>query len=301
MAHFNSLSLRDDEFSPAPAKGTARILLAGSSQLTGPGLAQNGTPVELFEKLLRQRFKPGKKFRKVEVINGGMEAYYPTRITILAKSLIAAYSPQFVITYFGGGDILFQNLMELEYSTLDGNNEPATVLPPHYPWGFSPGLKEIFGQNEALGKRLNGLAQAWAVARLGIRLRLMGEEKRKDFLLRRSLEQIQILRAAAERRGAKFMVAWRVANADADYSPLPDTDPGPVNLALKLFVPKVVVTPEDFRKGFAEFQLPFLEMNIPAGPEYYLPRDWHFSPLGAEAFARELANGLREQWPEVAR
>lgn len=300
-ATYNQQGIRDRDFPAAPAKRTARILYAGGSVLVGPGLPQAKTPVKLIESKLSKSVSRSKSFRKVEVINGAVEGYFPPRVVIFAKRLIQAYAPQYVLMGVGGGDALFQTLIELHYSTAGANGEPESVRHPNYPRGYPAWLSDFLGTGFLVAKRMNGLAQFWAVARIGLKLRLMSDEKRRQYFMGRTIEQIRILQSAVEKGGGKFLLVWSPVAANTDYSPHPDTDAGPVNFAERLFVPSMMISPEEMRQALLQSGIPFVEAALPADPEYFLPNDWHLSPKGADAFSRVVAERIRAKWPELGR
>lgn len=298
LATYNSVGLRDRDFSPRPAKGSSRILFMGPSNLVGPALPQNQTPPKALETLFGKGRKGARRF---EVINGGVEGYFSVRLGILGKKLVREYSPNYVLLTAAGGDSLFQTLIELEYSKPDANGEPASVFHPRYPIGFPSWLVKGLGTNYKLAQLMNGLTQSIAVAKLGWRLRWLGEEGRKRYFVGETIRQLQLLRRFTEATGAKFLLTWSPTVATVAYSPHPDTTAWPINLAEKIFVPQFTIEPAEYQRALDEAGLPYVKVEIPARPEYFLPGDWHFTVAGSEAYAGAVYAKIREALPELAK
>lgn len=89
---FNSLGLRGPDYSPRAAKGVLRVLLMGSSNVLGLGVAEELTLGRQLEAQLRRRLK-----RNVEVINGATNGYYTWQSAIRLHELIDHYHPHLVL------------------------------------------------------------------------------------------------------------------------------------------------------------------------------------------------------------
>jgi hypothetical protein len=92
MMRFNSLGLRGPDFPRQPAKGTVRVLLLGSSNVLGLGIAEENTLGNRLEDELRRRLK-----RKVEVINGATNGYHTWQSAIHLHELVDYYRPHLVL------------------------------------------------------------------------------------------------------------------------------------------------------------------------------------------------------------
>lgn len=115
--NYNSLGLRDKEFSSPPPKNTKRILFIGASRVMGPGLKIENTIPKQLEKLLK------KKRLNVEVINAGVEGYSAIHFYTKIEDWIKAYSPTHIIFHLDDitKTVLRDNSMSLYFQEKDGN------------------------------------------------------------------------------------------------------------------------------------------------------------------------------------
>jgi hypothetical protein len=94
---FNSRGIRDREYAPRARRGVFRILVLGSSNTLGPGVAEPDTFPRQLERSLERAG------RKVEVINAAMVGYCTLQTALHARELVDAYAPNLVLLQFVQG------------------------------------------------------------------------------------------------------------------------------------------------------------------------------------------------------
>jgi len=92
--HINSQGTRGPEFATEKPAGTFRILSLGDSRTFGWGLSQSETYSEQFGQLLQAQLGTTKR---VEVINGGVNAWSYPQMLVFYRDFAAAWKPDLVI------------------------------------------------------------------------------------------------------------------------------------------------------------------------------------------------------------
>ena len=137
---YNSLGLRDKEFTAWPKKGWKRVLILGGSAIVGPGIEETKGPVPAFEKIAQ------KLGGKIEMINAGVEGYSVVHSAVKFKSFLEAYHPTHVLLFTN-----FFNTMNFDLmygDEIQENPDESLVLVQ----SFGYFINEILGYRKKIEK-----------------------------------------------------------------------------------------------------------------------------------------------------
>lgn len=288
---FNSMGLRDKEYSAKPRKGWSRILILGSSRMAAPGLPETATPARLLEAQLR------KKHPRVEVINAGVEGYKSSHSAVLLGQLLERYSPTHVIfSTEVTGTVMHDLMLQMEIA----RNEAGTPVQIQTQLGGLlqryPSLREWvqvdyerrFSRLMALVYGGYGLYQSW-------RCKLFSGDF-SGCMISTTVDMVRSMRQSAERSGAKFLAAVpRQGTINGDIRIHPGWNMG-VAKFLDSFAPGINIPVSAFSGELEKHGVPYLSHEQPTTKESFLPHDHHYSSHGAQLFADSLLKEIPPGW-----
>lgn len=287
---YNSMGLRDKEYSARPKKDWQRILLVGSSNMAAPGLAEPDSPPRRFEFWLR-RHEP-----KVEVINGGVEAFFTVRSAIKLPNQLLRYSPSVVIFNMGFGAPSMSDSMS-GLGLIFENGNPARLVPPSHK------LPSFFRRPAFWGKEQEEAVNTamWAGYRwyLSVKCRLLSRDAESQVacLYGTSLKMIDYMKRISEESGARFLLVF----SDVDALNTLTVSPGwnlKIATAFDSITPMVFIPSSAFRNYFLTTGIDFV---IVPDIQELLPNDQHFNKRGADLYGRYLAEKVMKEKPELLR
>jgi hypothetical protein len=275
----NAQGLRDKDYSPLPKKSVTRILLLGPSRLAAPGLDEKDGPVRKYEAALRKRGL------KVEVINGGVDGYAAVQTAMEMRELISAYSPNAVI--FAPFFTLMRDLDSYETSVYNEENAPV-----------------LYGGTKRVIQSLPRFLQPWATrnqwttdAILHSYLRLKDSwlckiedlfKERGECLAKGSLASVEFMKALAETKKIKFIVALNKSGIYGNDLLFLPQHPQTLISIFDFFTPRLLYSEDFLERSLKARNVNFVLLGEEK-PEHRIVGDQHYSELGAKFFATELA------------
>lgn len=280
VMRYNSLGLRDIDYAAKPKRGWRRILFLGASSDAGPGIAAEETTPKRLEALLRQRWP------KTEVINAGVEGYGPLQLSISGRKLLQEYSPTHVIVDMSLSAGLSMDLINSAFLREDGQDDMRLV--PFYPsW-----VPKIRGTGfSALGPRLVRTAYAYGErARLSWLCRIRGwlGGDVGDCLLRYTEKAATTFLGDARKRSIPVLLllpSIQISNNTVHIVPVYHF---PLARLLDAMTPGLSLAPDPFAKKMEAAGSRVSRARIDGHSRNFLPQDFHYSPQGADAFARAI-------------
>ena len=281
---YNSMGLRDKEYSARPLPGWRRILFIGFSGLVGPGLPEMYTPPRMLEKYLR------KNYPRTEVINGGVEGYSSWQVAVFLPELIKKYSPTHVVFWGNFSNIAVKDIILRNYLVQNGTDMHVDDPVSRYIYN-TPLLNRWVTENP--GPRyalLNTAYRAFLRLQNGYRCKYLrrGDLGRARCYLAASVQAIETINIAAERAGAKFLYL---------YFPFPisnrtNISPGMnanVMRGIDFFTPTLRLDASLVEDLLASKEIPYMKLDKRmTALALRLPRDNHFNKKGSEAFGKYL-------------
>jgi hypothetical protein len=280
---YNSLGLRDKDYSPKPEKGWKRLLIAGTSRMAGPGIAEKETPPRRLESVLR------KSNKKIEVINAGVEGYMPLNQATRLRRWIKAYSPTHVLVQTEFASALSADLMNAPYMkvsdatlTLD-----RRVLGKMKPLAF---LLRLDASNPAdLRKILTWQSTLFRAYKI-LRCKLFHRDPQAltACLMGPTLTALEMMNRDATDAGASFLVLFSPGTFASDLVLSPAYDPD-VAKFVDRFTPRVTLSANILMKILKKRDIPAQFGPPIVNPSMTLTGDFHLNAAGADAFARGLS------------
>lgn len=287
LMRYNSMGLRDKEFSAMPLANWERIFFAGPSLLAGPGLPEKFLPTRFMEKFLRANLP------RVEVINGGVEGYTSIHSATMMPAWQQAYNPtttlQLVPAAIYERDILYWPF--LEKISDDRWQIQFENLPRQLKWLAHAGISENQVSKKvrtwiAYGHRAARTIQCKAGEYIGIDSTIC--------IFGPTLQGALRIKERAEKSGAKYIFVY-------SYSPQhsihrmpfvgPFFDLGVAEIFDRL-TPTIEIKRGSLEAWLVKNKVPYILVPFPFSDQYTLPRDYHFNKKGSELFAREVAQAL---------
>ena len=256
--------LRGPERGPPP-EGALRVLLLGDSMTFGSGVADEDTYAARLEPLLAAALA-----RPVRVGNGGIIAFGPQEELRRLEALRPRLQPDLVVAQLTIANDPLDALRWLD--------EPGPLRPDPQ---AARALEDSLWLNNPLAwwSRAYRWA-AWNVGRHALRYRLMSEPA----VLERTVALIERMRALVAPRPFAVLLAPTVGQAQGHRADrLLDTEAINRGLSERLAARGIPCLDP----------LPRLRAGCQAGQVLYLPFDRHWSPLGHQAVAEELAPFLQ--------
>lgn len=282
--HFNSQGIRDREYGPRAADGVYRILVLGSSNFLGPGIAEADTfPRQLERELQRTG-------RRVEVINGAMTGYCPSQMALRVPALLGAYSPDLVLLQFVQGSCPLFDGAWADRVAWEGGRPVALDRSP-IRGGRYAAFNSFVYAHPALFFLWLTVADGGLKARFAQRyLAPRGHDARVEAFLRPSIRFLASVRDQARARGAELAVF--------SYKMRPFTQSIPEQMyapLAKLLAPLIRAPDSTGEELIAHVRNAGFRVVYDGTPteEFLVPGDVHLNEAGlakfAGATARELA------------
>lgn len=279
---YNQMGHRDRDYSMPPRPGTIRVLFLGSSQMAGPGVQQPDTAPKALEKLLRKRYK------KVEVINGGVEGYSSIQVAAMVPTWLEYYKPTHVILFLDVGQSVNADPASSVYA--EWGEDTVVVTPRIFPFfkrlagWLKMDLNVWANQRKLLTAQLFGYRARTTISCI---LRFGPGMDRIRCLLSPTLRAFMMIDRQVPKGGAKFQffVSAQAFDNNTRISPGHDRD---VALIFDRLTPLVEFQGSQLKQAVFETGLAVRFFEPRFRQEHFLPGDYHLSASGSRYFAELL-------------
>lgn len=279
----NREGIRGPDYPAKAPKGTTRIFVVGASIFFGPGIKETEAAAAVLEKNFRQAGE------KVEVLNVSTEGYSSVQLFLRLKQWVAAYHPDIVLFNLTSQDIFVdQMLASMNLVTTASyplperiHHDPAHILPESvltklYRW---PAIHRMVS---AVIYSYHRLMISWRYA-----LSPKNQEREKVWA-ENSVEALRRLQKMSEQQHFKF---YTFLYSDPELTNTVRVNPNlnfGVTRLFDIFTPNVAFPATSIYRILEENRLPYFVTLMPEGPEFYLPRDYHFTAAGAKFMGDQL-------------
>ena len=283
---YNSLGLRDREYSKKAAAGVKRILVLGSSSVEGLVLDEKKSPPRQLEKILR------KQKMKVEVINAALEGYFTVLNSIRLSKYLDAYSPDFVLVELPRFASVFTDMLIADDYLIKVNNTPTRLrqdLDVYLPSGVANFLAERGYSNDLLtfNMALGRLLLSWK-----IKLAASTEQKNK-YAFAAADDAFKYMERISKSRNAKFLVFFYDMPITNQYNLPPDWNVAMAKF-FDFFTPKIEVSSAEIEKNLDGNLIPKIRLSFVNDEKpVTVSGDYHFNERGATRWAEELSLKIR--------
>lgn len=279
---FNSLGLRDKEYSAKPPKGVFRILMLGSSTALGVAVKEQNTLPRQLESVLRERKT------KIEVINGATVGYCAIQTALRLRELLDAYHPSLVLFDYPYGNCPIFDGAWNDRVTFE-NGAPVSLDRVPFRFLSESGRAYIYRNENLFFALLTALDQVKKIAFSWKAILSHTEEARARAFLGPSLHFLDFMRRESEQRGARFAVT---THSMAIFT---QSIPGGFNQLIVQLLSPFIVSPglskdvffNTLRGGGVQVLGPF---NV--DKQTLIPGDEHFSDEGYRTLSRMIAEEM---------
>jgi hypothetical protein len=288
--HYNKLGLRDKNFPRKAPKGVTRILILGSSDLTGPGLGPEMTPPKRTEAHLR------KKGRKVEVINASSDAYFATLNAIRLPEYLEAYSPQVVAYFLSPRAEVFGDAMHARRLVLDAQGYPERLLEEENP--VPDWIADQLSEESAANLRRAAYTFHIHKARIALSKEAtvaLSEGQGVPGVFTSTISSILAMKKRAEALGAKFVLIVRGKNMSNRMNISHDQD-FRIASFMDRFAPNLQAPTDRLFEELAKSGVTahFVDHMKLSAPGLTLNGDYHPNEKGSDMMGEEMAKIMNE-------